>query len=207
MIPLGRWLVERGGGAGVGVAGPLPLELLSSGDDGATVEMPCEVDPGIQALTDRLSELEAALAAAVEGLDEERALHSARERELERRLGEHLVAELRTGLEAALSKLQHDVEAAAADALLPFLGNAAASLSAGQLTVLIRSVLRDTAAPLLEVKAPARLHGALSAALDEAGVTASLKDDDTIELVFSTHAARFQDLADRWLMMIEGKSA
>ena len=202
MIPLANWLESHGA-----PAAPFSPSFDSLFESGAS-QQPNSSEPESFAerehLSNRVKELEVMLQATEEQSQEERIRQAAREQALERNLSEEVAAQINGSVKATFCNLQEAVESALVEVLLPFLRRTAAQRAAGDLIGLLREMLASTAEPLIELKAPARLHETLNSALERAGIAVLLREGEAVELVFSSQTARLQELGANWVQLLEG---
>lgn len=197
MIPLAHWLVEK--------AQEEQLHLMTAAAAPEESPEPCLEDQGqdaalaaSSALEARLLELEQALREAEERLAHMAQEHARKEREITERLGDTLCRHLATEVATGFHSLARQVEEAVAEALMPFLEAAVRDRAVTSLVELIRQDMRNRDSAVLEIRAPAGLHGALAEAFGETGMTITISEAATVDVMFAGERLRFQDLASTW---------
>jgi hypothetical protein len=199
MKPLGNWLTECSSSAALSYSCPEvePQEFLVSAVES---EGKREID-----FKDRELELLLALRQAEERLNSAAETHAEAESRLRQTLGAELGDRLVSEIGSALESLLATLEDCLFQVLVPFLSERARTRAASDLVDLIRDELRKADLPVLEIRAPSILHGALNVMGEKAAVSVKLVEADVTEIVFSTHPLQFEDLSSRWCKSIEGK--
>jgi hypothetical protein len=154
---------------------------------------------------DREEELRAALKRAEDQLEELSLVHAEKERQLVNRLGEELGRHISSAIDRAFGSALVMLEESLCQALLPFLGEQARMRALSDLRDLLVQELQQAEAPVLEIRAPAELHEALSVLRNHAGVSLTATECKTIEIVLVTERKRFEELSSRWLEVIQGR--
>lgn len=116
-------------------------------------------------------------------------------------LGRHIASEIDRAFGGALGMLEESL----CQALLPFLGEQARMRAVSDLKDLLVQELQQAESPVLEIRAPAEFHEALSVLRDHAGVSLTATECETIEIVLVTERKRFEELSSRWLEVIQGR--
>lgn len=201
MIPLAQWLTDRQGS---------PPAAEPSAEEAAE-QAPTLESMTISQMTVTLEEQQshAAKLAASLAAAEERAAELAdtlvrREQELRALLGEELGRRLEEGVSQGFATMQAVLEEALHDVLTPFLADAARRRVITELKNLLDKQLREADAPVMEIRVPPELHEALEAFCQQLAPAATLTAGDTIEVVFTGHRQRFEELSARWRAVIEG---
>lgn len=195
MIPLSRWLTDRG--TGEPSAFPLLHEAIQPVTDDS-IPLTTADEAEAAAASNRDEELAEALRRAEETLTSERRFHARREEMLREELGTELACLLTARISKGVRELQQELEAALADVLRPFLAQRATKLAISALARLIETELQSEPQPVLEVRAPRDLHDLIRPAMETAGLSTSLSDASRIEVVFKSRTSRFEQLASRW---------
>lgn len=196
MIPLERWLQDRGGGNRLAIT-CTPADEDETVPEGVRVT---EVEGAPAGVDDnRLLELEQALASALRQHEETRQEALKREHELAAQFGAEVSAHLAHSIRDGLATLHSVIEAALSEVLSPFIGDTARGAALAELRQLLSRELADMTDPLIHVRAPAHLHGLIADTLEGSGVSCALLEADTIELSFSHHRVRFEELSARWI--------
>lgn len=199
MIPLSIWLAERHQPPEV------PFTAGETEDQASLPDSPGEAEHQDSAeFAQREEALLAALKEAEEKLQQQLLAQAERERELELRLGEDLGRRLQSEVLRAVEGLLQAVEESLSQALTPFLNEHVRAKAIAELTELIRREIQRSDSPVLEIRAPTRLHDALRAVGDEANVSIAVAPSEIIEVVLTTERRRFEELSARWLEAIEG---
>lgn len=200
MIPLSRWLSDR----------ESEPQFTFPPEDEAMEIAGSFVDPGDQLENcerNREQELEDALGAAEEALANERHSQVHREQRLREELGSELADQLKSHIDLGLNSMRHELEAAIADILQPFLQNQSTTRAISALMELIDGELSHENQVLLEFRAPSELHDVIRPCLEQLGLPANLSEGRRIELAFASRTVRFEQLAARWHKIIAGSAA
>ena len=199
MKPLGNWLTECSSSAAPSCF-PLEVEQEEFLVKEVETEGKRELD-----FKDRELELLLALKQAEERLNSAADRHAEAESQLRQTLGAELGARLLSQIDSALESLLAAIEDSLFQVLVPFLSEQARTRAVSDLVELIRDELRRADLPVLEIRAPSTLHGALNVMVEQASVSVKLVEADVTEIVLSTHRLQFEDLSSRWYMSIEGQ--
>ena len=200
MIPLDRWLQDRSNvtsGDSRSVEQDLPFEISSS------IAHSVDDEDTFRQDMKRLAELEDALVAAQREREELKVDAVRRESQLIESLGSDLAVKIGHDIKEGLARIQHDIEHALVDVLIPFLGEAVSRKTQDELGSLIATTFANSSEPFLEVRAPAEFHPMLLAGLARAGLTASATESSTIDVLFPDQRMRFEELSVQWISLIE----
>ena len=201
MIPLAQWLTDR---AGSRAAAEPPAE--EPAEQAPTLEIMTggEMAANLEESENREAELTASLAAAEERAAELADALVRREQELGALLGEELGRRLEEGISQGFAAMQAMLEETLHDVLTPFLADAARSRVITELKDLLKKQLREADAPVMEIRVPPELHEALERVCQQLAPSATLTAGETVEVVFTAHRQRFEELSARWRAVIEG---
>ena len=203
-MPLERWLLDRSASA--------RQEMSISAEHGASADLLATQLPRIESTAtqpdqERLQELELALAAALREKEEMRQQALKREEELRAELGGELSTQLIRVTREGLAGLQNAIEEAISILLMPLLRDRLHAIALIDLRKLIALTMANSQEPLLQVKAPAHLHDTLRELVEGCGLSATMSESESVELVFGHHRARFEELSRRWIEGLEDHDA
>ena len=197
MIPLAHWLVEK--------AREDHLRILTTPDTPKESVALCakdddqdETQAGSLVHVARLQELEHALREAEERFAHMAHEHARKEGELIDQLGDALSHKLAEEVRMAFHSLAENIEESVVEVLMPFLETTVRERAAASLVDLIRQDMRNRDSAVLEIRAPASLHGPLGEALGKTGIAVTISESATVDVVFTGERQRFQDLASAW---------
>lgn len=193
MIPLGQWLRTE---PGCTSANHTELLLTPAAVACEAEEITPPAPPETAAV--RMEELEQALAEALQLADQVRIDAAAREQALHDSLGSALASQLNQDISSGFATLQQSVEAAVADILTCLLGETVARRAAGDLLVLLRRAIEDAAEPLVELRIPHHLQDCLMPSLGDLPGAVRITEGPHVELTFSRHCVRFEELSRLW---------
>jgi hypothetical protein len=199
MIPLSLWLAERHPPPDVPFIDAAAEEQASPLIDAGEAEPEGGADP-----VQREEALLSALREAEEKLQQQLLMQMERERELELRLGEELGRRLQSDISRSIEDLLEALEESLVHVLTPFLKEHARQKAIAELAEMVRREIQRSDTPVLEIRAPTRLHDALRAVGEEAKVSIAVAPSEIIEVVLTTERRRFEELSARWLEAIEG---
>jgi hypothetical protein len=200
VIPLSRWLSER----------PKPLGSSSP------VMVPeersiCRNCAEIASLTVTESEApsrEEELLAALEQAEDRLAKliqSQAREvEELQNRLGHELNKHVEAEVARAFGDILGMLEESLTQVLMPFLAGEARMRANSDLMEMIRRELRETHEAVLDIRAPASVHEALAGLREQTGVSITVSESETVEIILATQRSRFEELSSQWCAAIMG---
>lgn len=205
MIPLSRWLTEQ-----AEPEGEQPPPGTEGDDTPAAESTPASeelkaMEALLLQLRSREEELRTALVAAEERAAALSAAHASREAELKAAFAEDVTQRLDAGIGSAFDALLCRLEDALTEVLSPFLIREAREKAITHLREMLIRELREPDEPVLAVRAPAELHAWLEKLRPQLPVSAALAESDRIEIVFTGHRLRFEELSSRWCAAIKGE--
>ena len=203
MTPLSE-LLSSGRGKAPSLSG-IPAVMASAFADGS----PQECNPlESQALADaayergRADALADAAAATEAALAQQRQLADSREQEYIREWSARCSSGVGASVAEAFADVRRCLETALTDALSPFLEEMVHATALQQVFHLLAGELTDTEDAILEIRAPATMHGHLSGFLEKRGLGAVLTESDRIEVVSRAGTAKFETMAARWIDLL-----